>query len=114
MSLDAGKLNCFIRIERRDGSKDELNQPFDTWVLVKERWAQPKTSPGMAAVRAAAEGVPVAPNRYSWRIRYCPEGLDTGMRVNYHGTMFGIVDIKHDHAEKQWTDLICDTGGANE
>jgi SPP1 family predicted phage head-tail adaptor len=113
MSNNRGERNRLIQIERRSGDVDAANQPLDTWVLVMERWSKPLTSTGMAAVRAAEQGVPATPSRYSFRINYTPTGIDVGMRVNYKGTFFDIRDVRHDLSNREYTDLVCEQGGNN-
>lgn len=115
MSIPAGELNRLIAIEGRGTGVDDANQSVDTaWATVPglgALWSRPLTTNGMAAVRAAEDGVPISPGRYSWRIRYRPVGITTAMRVNYKGTFFDIRDIRHDYERKQHTDLVCETGG---
>lgn len=114
MSNNRGDRNRLLVIERRSGAVDESNQPInDDWVFVMNRWAEAKTLTGMGAVRAAAEGVPAGPTRYSWRINYTPTGIDTGMRAKYRDTVFDIVDIRHDFKDREFTDLVCDFGANN-
>lgn len=113
MSNNVGERTRRIVIEKRQAGVDAANQPIDAWEPVMSRWGKPLTSSGMAAVRAAEQGVNAAPGRYSWRIKFTPEGIDVGMRVNYKGVIFDIRDIRHDYAGKDYTDLVCEQGGNN-
>jgi len=116
MSIGAGELNRLIAIEGRTGATDEANQEIDDWSVVPglgALWARPMTPNGMSTIGGGATGVPAAMSRYSWRIRYRPVGIDVGMRVNYKGQLFDIVDIKHDLDRRDWTDLVCTTGANN-
>lgn len=116
MKDDVGQRNKQITIERRSPDRDAANQPVDTWLDVfgYKLWASYRTSRGMSAVRGGEEGVPATLNRVSWSVAYRPIGIDVGMRVSYQGSYYNIIAIKHDHAEKNWTDLVCEIGGANE
>lgn len=108
MSNNIGERNRLIHIMRRVAGKDAANQPLDGLTFVMRRWGKPLTATGMASVRASIEGVPAAPVRYSWRINYTPEGIDTGMVVDYKGTLFDIVEVRHDHGGRNHTDLVCE------
>lgn len=112
MSLASGKLNRWVAIEKRTGAVDALNQPTDTWELVEERWANFKGQTGMGASRAQ-EGVTKDISAVSWRIRYCPVGIDAGMRVNHGGIFYDIRGVRHDEERQEWTDLVCERGGNN-
>jgi phage head-tail adaptor, putative, SPP1 family len=113
MSNNVGERNRFLHVEKRSSGVDAANQPIDVWELVMKRWGKPLTSPGMSAVRAAENGVNASPARYSWRINFTPNGIDVGMRVNYKGVIFDILDIRHDYATREYTDLVCEQGGNN-
>jgi len=104
----AGERKLRIRIEQNGSAKDEANQPVDDWQLVMEKLASYRTTRGMSAVRAAQEGVPGAPQRGSWSFGYTPTGINIGMRVNWNGNYYDIIDIKHDHVSRKWTDLVVD------
>lgn len=113
MSRAAGDRNRRIAIEVKSAGLDAANQEIETWSHVMYRWARPLTATGMAAVRSIQDGVPMVPGRYSWRINYTPTGLHEGMRVNYKGMLFDIRDIRHDLANREYTDLVCEFGGNN-
>lgn len=111
MSNNAGERTCLVTIERHAPGVDAANQPVDVWEFVMKRWARPLTASGMSAVRAAEQGVPAVLGRYSWRINFTPQGIDVGMRLNYKGTIFDISDVRHDYANKGYTDIVCEQGG---
>lgn len=108
MSNNIGERNRLLNIRRPVTGRDAANQPLDGYEFVMRRWGKPLTATGMASVRASLEGVPVAPVRYSWRINYTPEGIDTSMIVDYRGTLFRIMEIRHDHGGRNHTDLVCE------
>lgn len=113
MTLAAGFLNARIEIHSREQVRDELNQPTDVWMLQQRRWAFVKGNTGMATIRQSAsqDGVTRDMNFYSFRVRYSPQGIDSGMRVFYAGRYFDIKQIRHDFVRREWTDLVCETGG---
>lgn len=114
MSLAAGSLNVFGRIEKRAG-KDALNRPLPGWVLHLERWMNVGGSTGLGAIRESQGAIPDGSMIYSIRIRYAPNaGITEGMRVNVADSyFFDINKIRHDFAGKEWTDLICTYGASD-
>jgi SPP1 family predicted phage head-tail adaptor len=114
MSRAAGEFTRKIKISERGTDTDAENQPVDTWTMKFHVWSMPRSKTGMSAVRAAEAGVAASPTMYSWRINYRPTGLTTGMRVeDPDGTIGDIVQIIHDIAGHDWTDLVCEAGGNN-
>lgn len=113
MSNNVGERTRLLTISKRTGAVDAANQPIDAWEFVAKRWGRPLTSSGMSAVRAAEQGVQASPGRYSWRINYTPDLFDVGMRAEYKGIIFDIKELRHDHAAREYTDLVCETGGNN-
>jgi phage head-tail adaptor, putative, SPP1 family len=113
MSRAAGEYSRKIKISKRDPGVDAANQPLDNWLLVLSPWAKPRGATGMGAVRSAMEGVDVSTTMYSFRINYRPAGIDTGMRLEDHGTFYDIRKIVHDVDKHEWTDLVCEAGGNN-
>lgn len=114
MSIDAGKLSSRIWILQPTAEVDELNQPVGNGFAPYMRlWAQPAGATGMGSIRQSGtqEGVPREVNSYSFRIRYRPYGINSGMRVLDTTTnmYFNILQIRHDLAKRQWTDLVCET-----
>ena len=113
MSRAAGDRNRLISIEKLTGAVDGANQEIEAWQFVIKRWARILTATGMAAVRSSQQGIPLVPGRYSFRINYTPTGINEGYRVNDHGVFYDIRDIRHDHANREYTDLVCEHGGNN-
>ena len=109
--MKAGKLNTLLQIEELTGVPDEVNQLVEAWTLFKEVWGDIRGANGLGVIKES-EGVGKAISRYSIRIRYKPNaGINVGMRVNHHGEIFSIVQIQHDFAGRDWTDLVCELGG---
>lgn len=113
MTNNVGERNRLLTIKRRSNGVDAANQPIDTWEVVAKRWGRPMTSTGMSVVRAAEQGVPAVSGRYSWDINYTPDLFDVGMRAEYKGIIYDILDIRHDHANREYTHLVCQEGVNN-
>lgn len=110
--IPTGEMNRKVKIERPNPLKDAMNVPLPGYVQVFELWGKFLTATGMSTIRnAGPDGVQKGVNAYSLRIRYRPVGIDESMRVNYKDqSYFDIIAIKHDHANKEWTDLILQAG----
>lgn len=115
MSMGAGEFNRKILLRERTGAVDGTNQPLDEWNVLPTftLWAKILGVNGMTVVRSALAGVPAAPGKYSFRVRYRPTGITEDMRVEYGSTHFVIRDIRHDLDRHEWTDIICETGVTN-
>lgn len=114
MSLAAGDFNRFVKIEKRKNQKDALNQPMEIWEEVFSAWVNVMGSTGMATIRnsEAKEGVARQISQYSFRMRYHNfTKVKNDMRVNLNGTYFSILQVNHDIANRQWTDIVCEQGG---
>jgi SPP1 family predicted phage head-tail adaptor len=116
MSLAAGKLNKRIRIEKRSGNSDDINQPLDSWVTNFDTWASMLGATGMGtiATSAASGGVSKQVANYSFRIRFRGmHSVTNAMRIKYAGEIFDIMQVNHDLADRQWTDIICSQGASD-
>lgn len=114
MSINSGDLNCLIDIEVPGTGVDASNQPLGGWQphpTHHKVWAKMLTASGMSAVRAAEPGVPVAPTKYSIGVRYRPGVFTTAMRAVYKGVVYDIRDVRDNHDKRDWTFLVCETGG---
>lgn len=110
MSRDLGKRNRLVLIEKREDGVNAMNQPSDTWETAYERWGRPMTKTGMSVINSIQEGINANAVPYSWEISYTP-GIDVGMRVNHKGTIYDIIDIRHDEQAREYTHLVCNFGG---
>ena len=109
--MEAGRLNRRIVIQKRTQVQDETGQATDAWVDVVKLWAWVKTQTGMGSLRNDQAGsVSMSLVAYSFRIRYRPSVTDD-MRVVYGGLNFDIKQVRHDLADHDWTDLVCEEGG---
>lgn len=111
--LAAGDLNRLILIEARDLTVDDLNQQVDGWVPWTTKWANIKAPSGMSQIKGSQQGLVVAVNSYSFRIRYTPDILNTAMRINLDGQLFDIQSVTHDLANREYTDIVCQLGANN-
>ena len=114
MSIDAGSLNCLVDVQVASDAVDASNQPVPGWAphpTHPKAWAKVMTASGMSAVRAAEGGVPIAPTKYSFAVRYRPTVFNNAMRIVYKGVAYDIRDVRHNHSARDWTFLVCETGG---
>lgn len=114
---EIGVRNRRIAIWRDSGAVDGANEPVaDPWVLHKEKWVHIKGETGMGAIRGAAGqtgGINTPLNRYSFRGSY-DTSITVGMQVRERdGTRYDIIAVRHDKADRDWTDIVAETGGAN-
>lgn len=109
MGLAAGDLNRQVLIEARAAGKDALNQPNGAWGTFATLWCAVRGSTGMGVIKG---GLDVPVSAYSLRIRYNTSITDA-MRVNLGGKIMDIIEVRHDLANKDWTDLVCRAGGNN-
>lgn len=110
MTNNVGERTRLLTIRQKVGGVDAANQPVDAWEDVMKRWGKPLTSSGMAVVRGIEQGVNATAGRYSWRINYTPEGIDVGMVAVHKNVIYDILDIRHDHGGREYTDLVCNEG----
>ena len=113
--MTIGDKNRRIEIWKRDGSLDEYNQPNpDSWALHKARWANIKGESGLGSIRSsAAAGVNTPLDRYSFRVNYDPS-ITVEMQIREKdGTYYNIVAVRHDKANREWTDIVGETGGSD-
>lgn len=102
--------NCLLKLYKPSGVKLPGGQPDGQRIFVRDLWAKPQTLSGMAAIRSAEQGMDIAPVRYSWRVNFRPEITDA-MSVDYLGVTYDIKQVRHDLERKQYTYLVCETGG---
>lgn len=115
MNVAAGEYNRKTSVHARVAGVDAANQPLDTFddTPLFSPWAKILGESGMSVVRAALDGTQIPVGKYSFRIRYRPTGIDTGMQLRYKAMRFNIVGIRHDLDRQQHTDLICEFGATN-
>lgn len=112
MSNNRGERNRLLSIEALVGTVDAANQPINEWQLFLKRWGEPRTASGMSVVRGSTQGIDAPVGRYSWRINYTPD-ITTAHRALHKNTVYDIVDVRHDHANREYTDLICNERANN-
>jgi SPP1 family predicted phage head-tail adaptor len=106
--VKAGSLRNQIVLQSRDNGTDDAGQPVQTWTTLATVWADIRGANGLNAIKASLDGVEI--NAYSFRIRYRTD-VDAAKRVVFNGQNFDVKQVRHDHARKEWTDLICEVGG---
>lgn len=115
MSND-GDRNRYVHFYKLSGAEDGSNEPVeDPWVYHKSKWANIKGERGMGTIRAAAAagGVNTPLNKYSYNISY-DRSITVGMQLrDPDGDRLNIIAVNHDKANRDWTDVVCEVGGAN-
>jgi head-tail adaptor len=117
MSLAAGGHNRRIVIEARAPGTDAANRPNGAWTEFKRKWTKIAGATGMGAIRQAdTDGVTRAIDQYSFRIRF-DRSITDAMRVRElidgvaQSQAFDILQVRHDLARREWTDIVCEVGG---
>jgi SPP1 family predicted phage head-tail adaptor len=111
-----GDRNRLVEFWKPSGAVNEANEPLpDAWVPYKSKWAHIKGETGMGTIRAAASagGVNTPLDRYSFRVNY-----DTSITIDMQvrekdGTRYNILSVRHDKVDRNWTDVVAETGGSN-
>lgn len=111
-----GKKNRLFEFWKLTGAKDAANDPLpDDYEFFKRRWGEIRGETGIGTIRAAASngGINTPLDRYSVRINYTPSiTVDMQMRER-DGSRYNIVSVRHDKADREWTDVVGEIGGAN-
>lgn len=121
--MTIGEKTRLVTINKRSTvDADAANESF-TWVLHKTKWAEVLGQTGMGRIRseASAGGINTDLQRYSLRVNY-DLSIDNTMQAvlkvrNDDGTFsfiaLDIQSVNHDHAGRDHSDLVCQTGGSN-
>ncbi len=111
--MSIGAKNRRIEIWEMSPYRDDANEPISKpWVLLKEKWAEVRGQTGMAAIRNS-EGINTPLDRYSFRVNY-DTSITIEMQVRERdGTRYNVLSVRHDKADREWTDIIAETGGSN-
>lgn len=111
-----GEKNRIIEIWKHDGTLDAANTPTPTgWFKFKEKWARIRGETGMATIRAAAaaDNINTPLDRYSFRVNYDTQ-IDVTMQLREpNGDRYNIIAVRHDKADRDWTDIVAETGGSD-
>lgn len=120
--MTIGEKNRFITINKPSPTLDAENRPVG-WVLHKTKWAEAMGQTGMGRIRAEASagGINTDLQRYSFRVNYdlsIDSTMQVVMKVRNADNTFSFVEldiksVNHDHAERDHSDLVCETGGSN-
>lgn len=102
-----------IEIWKHDGTRNAANELApDGWHLYLCRWASIRGDTGMATIRASANGIAAPLNRYSFRVNWTP-AITEAMQVRYKDARYNILSVRHDQADRNWTDIVAELGGSN-
>lgn len=113
--MTIGSKNRRVEFWAPTGEVDAANQPLpDAWALHKLRWAEVKGETGMGAIRGADRaGIKTPLDRYSYRINYDPS-ITVKMQLRLaNGVRLDIIAVRHDEAQRKWTDVIVNRGGSD-
>ncbi len=120
--MTIGEKTRYITINKPSTTLDAENRATG-WVFHKRKWAEPMGQTGMGRIRseASAGGINTDLQRYSFRINYdlsIDNTMQVVMRVRNADATFSDIEldiqsVNHDHAGRDHTDLICQTGGSN-
>lgn len=107
MTLRSGDKKVQIAIQQRSADTDAGGQPLDEWTTLVTVWANVKGQTGMRTIESAAAGISSAASPYSFRVSF-REGLYKGMRVlKSNGDVLPVEEVRMDHQNREWTDLVC-------
>lgn len=111
-----GEKNRIIEIWAHNGVLDAANRPTPAgWYKLKEKWARIRGETGMATIRAAAaaDNINTPLDRYSFRVNY-DTSIDVTMQIrDTTGDRYNIIAVRHDKADREWTDIVGEIGGSN-
>ena len=116
MGENPGARNRKGTIKKRKTGKASDGSPLPGWDIVAENvWGKFRTESGIAAVRAQSNmaGNIDVPVRYSFRCAF-RSGVARGMILVSNGVVFSIKSVRHDFANREWTDLVMEEGADNE
>lgn len=109
--LNPGRLNCRVTIlQRSAATQDAAGQPSAAWSELATLWADVRAPSGTASAERLLADRDTALVAYSVRIRRRTD-VTTGMRAQIDGATFDIAQVVHDHAGREFTDLVCVGGG---
>lgn len=120
MAEQVGRYNRKIDIMQRSGVKDAAGEwPPGSWAIYKTVWSMIRGRNGMAYIReiGAANGTTVEASidLKSFRVNY-REDITTDMSIRFPattGTLYDIVNVRPDSADRNFTDIIVRTGGSD-
>lgn len=107
--MRAGRLNRRVVIQQRLATENELGEKVSGWSTVATVWANIMQKSGMESVRSDMQMSVVDA---SIRIRYRTD-VNAGMRVLDGSTVYDIQAVILDRQNKQFVDLVCQTGASN-
>lgn len=110
MTVEAGKLNKRIVIQRPGMDRDELGQLIPAWQDVPPPcWASILHRSGLETIKADTS---ISVVKASIRIRYRLD-IDATMRVLHKSVVYEIKAVLPDEVGHEYVDLVCETGASN-
>lgn len=114
MAANPGLRNRRITIRKRKDGKGSAGEPLPGYDEVASLKGQFRTETGLSTIRASAQGsgnIDV-PTRYSVRTAFCQsKGIVRGMEaVDGFGNVYQVMNVRHDMAGRQWSDIILEEG----
>jgi len=107
--MRAGRLNRRVVIQQRLAAENELGEKVSGWSIVATVWAHIMQKSGMETIRSEMQMSVVDA---SIRIRYRSD-ITAGMRLMDGSTVYDIQAVILDRQNKQYVDLVCQTGASN-
>ena len=115
MGTNPGKRNRTVSIRRKLQTKRADGSPQEGYEIVAENIkGQFRTETGLSTIRASNQGsgnIDI-PTRYSLRVAFRRDVARGMEAVDTFGTVFQVMNVRHDLAGRQWTDLILEEGAA--
>jgi SPP1 family predicted phage head-tail adaptor len=108
VSENIGEYNRFGTVEQRGAERDALNQPIDDWTPLLDAWAKIRSPSGMSTLKAGND-IDTPINRYSIHLIGYRPAVRPGMRYVSNGVAYRIKQVRPDHANREYTDLVCES-----
>jgi SPP1 family predicted phage head-tail adaptor len=105
--MRGGTLKDWITIQQAGNVKDELGQPIPGWPDLDSMWGDIRFLSGLEASRADA---PVSIVKASIRIRRRTDVLANMRAVDDEGRIYDIKAVLPNKQNRQYIDLVCETG----
>lgn len=107
--MRAGRLNRRVVIQAKLNTPNELGELVGGWGSIAAVWANIMQKSGMETIR---NDMQMSVVDASIRIRYRTD-VTAGMRVVDGNTVYDIQAVIFDRQNKQFVDLVCQTGASN-
>lgn len=114
MAENIGDYTRLIEIWKPSGNLDAANEPDGVFVLHKSKWSKPLAPNGMKTIRSMMDSANITSpvDMRSYRIFY-DESITDDMQIRFRGQIMGILLVRHDEQNREWTDLVTKVGASN-